>query len=299
MQLSRIADDMNGGGVLSMEISVSPVHGRFVAEVAGVDLSKPLDDDYFDHIHDAFLEHSILVFRGQALTNEQHIAFSRRFGELEIHTAKHWLLPDFPEILVLSNRGENGTRPIVNGGAYWHSDMTYMAKPPLGSVLYALEVPPEGGDTLYTDMYAAYETLDEKTKGRIENLEVIHRYGDRYQMMASDDNDRPPLTPEQLAEVPDVVHPMVRTHPETGRKALFVNEGFTVAIVELAKDEGEALLEKLFSHSVQPAHVYRHRWQAGDLVMWDNRCTMHRATEYDLRYDRAMHRTTIQGDRPA
>ena len=282
-----------------MEVTVSPVHGRFVAEVSGVDLSKPLDDDRFTHIHDAFLEHSILVFRGQALSNEQHIAFSRRFGELEIHTAKHWLLPDFPEILVLSNRGEQGTKPIVNGGAYWHSDMTYKAKPPLASLLYAFEVPPQGGDTLYADMYAAYETLDEQMKRRIGDLEAIHRYGDRYQMMARDDKDRPPLTSQQLAEVPDVVHPVVRAHPQTGRKALFVNEGFTIGVTGLPKDEGDALLEKLFRHSVQAAHVYRHRWQAGDLVMWDNRCTMHRATEYDLHHDRAMHRTTVQGDRPA
>jgi taurine dioxygenase len=284
--------------VEDMEITVSPVHGRFVAELTGVDLSKPLHDDHFAYIHDAFLEHAILVFRAQTLSNEQHIAFSRRFGELEIHPAKHWLLPDSPEILVLSNRGEKGTKPIVNGGAYWHSDMTYKAKPPLGSLLYAIKVPPEGGDTLYTDMYTAYETLDEQMKRRIEGLQIIHRYGDRYQKMASVDKDRPALTPEQLAEVPDVVHPAVRTHPETGRKALFVNEGFTIGVAGMPKEESEALLEKLFQHSVQPAHVYRHRWQAGDLVMWDNRCTMHRATEYDLRHDRAMHRTTIQGDRP-
>ena len=284
--------------VEDMEITVSPVQGRFVAEVAGVDLSKPLDDDRFRDIRDAFLAHSILVFRGQTLSNEQHIAFSRRFGELEIHPAKHWLLPESPEILVLSNRGEKGTKPIVNGGAYWHSDMTYKAKPPLGSLLYAIAVPPEGGDTLYTDMYSAYESLDEQMKRRIADLEVIHRYGDRYQKMAREDKDRPALTPQQLAEVPDVVHPAVRTHPETGRKVLFVNEGFTIGVAGMPKDESAALLEKLFNHSVQPAHVYRHRWQAGDLVMWDNRCTMHRATEYDVRFDRAMHRTTIQGDRP-
>ena len=281
-----------------MNLSVTPVQGRFVAEVVGVDLSRPVDDERFARIHDAFLEHSILVFRGQDLSNEQHIAFSRRFGELEIHTAKHWLLPEFPEILVLSNRGEEGTRPIVNGGAYWHSDITYKAKPPLGSLLYALEVPPEGGDTLFADMYAAYESLDDETRAHIEGLEAIHRYGDRYRMMAEVDRDRPPLTPEQLAEVPDVVHPVVRTHPETGRRALFVNEGFTIGIVGLPEAEGKALLDALFDHSVQPARVYRHRWQAGDLVMWDNRCTMHCATDYDLRHVRAMHRTTIQGDRP-
>ena len=279
-------------------ITVTPVQGRFVAEVDGVDLSRPLDDGDFGLIHDAFIAHSILVFRGQSLTNEQHIEFSRRFGELEIHTAKHWLLPDYPEILVLSNRGEQGTKPIVNGGAYWHSDITYKAKPPLGSLLYALEVPPEGGDTLFADMYTAYESLDDETKARIEGLRAIHRYEDRYRMMAKEDKERPPLTKEQLAQVPDVVHPVVRTHPLSGRKALYVNEGFTVGIEGMPDAEGRALLEMLFRRSVEPGNVYRHCWRAGDLVMWDNRCTMHRATEYDLRHTRAMHRTTIQGDRP-
>jgi len=281
------------------KITITPAQGRFVAEVSGVDLSRPMDDRQFEQIHDAFIAHSILVFRNQTLSNEEHIAFSRRFGELEIHTAKHWLLPDYPEILVLSNRGEQGTKPIVNGGAYWHSDITYKAKPPLGSLLYALQVPPEGGDTLYADMYAAYESLDDATKERIEKLQAVHRYGDRYQLMAKDDKDRPPLTAAQLAEVPDVVHPVVCTHPESGRKALYVNEGFTIDIKDLPEDEGSALLGELFNQSVQKGHIYRHRWQAGDLVMWDNRCTMHRATEYDARHTRAMHRTTIQGDRPA
>ena len=280
------------------EPTVTPVQGRFVAEISGVDLSEQIEEAVFSRIHRAFLEHSVLVFRGQKLGNEEHIAFSRRFGELEIHTARHWLLPEHPEILVLSNRGEKGTKPIVNGGAYWHSDITYKAKPPLGSLLYALEVPPEGGDTLYADMYAAYESLDAETKALIEGLQAVHRYGDRYRMMAREDKDRPPLTAEQLAQVPDVVHPVVRTHPETGRKALFVNEGFTVGIAGLAQDEGRTLLEALFRHSVRPEHVYRHHWRAGDLVMWDNRCTMHRATDYDLRHARAMHRTTIQGDSP-
>lgn len=281
-----------------MNLRVTPLRGRFAAEISGVDLSASLDEATFDRIREAFRAHSVLVFRSQALTNEQHIAFSRRFGELEIHTAKHWLLPDQPEILVLSNRGEKGTKPIVNGGAYWHSDITYKAKPPLGSLLYALEVPPEGGDTLFADMYGAYETLDEDTRARIGRLRAIHRYADRYRQMGVEDRERPPLTREQLAEVPDVEHPVVRTHPQTHRKALFVNEGFTVGIARMEQDEGRALLERLFEHSVRPEHVYRHRWRAHDLVMWDNRCTMHRATDYDLRYTRAMHRTTICGDAP-
>jgi len=281
-----------------MNPGVTPLRGRFAAEISGVDLSAPMEDATFHRIREAFLDHLVLVFRGQQLTNEQHIAFSRRFGELEIHTAKHWLLPDQPEILVLSNRGERGTKPIVNGGAYWHSDITYKAKPPLGSLLYALEVPPEGGDTLFADMHAAYESLDEDTRARIDRLRAIHRYADRYRQMAAEDRERPALTGEQLAQVPDVEHPVVRTHPQTRRKALFVNEGFTVGIVGMEQDEGRALLGRLFDHSVRPEHVYRHRWRARDLIMWDNRCTMHRATDYDAGSTRAMHRTTICGDEP-
>ena len=280
-----------------MNLAITPLHDRFVAELSGADLSQPIDDEVFSRIHEAFLAHSVLIFRGQQLTNEQHLAFSRRFGKPEIHAAKPYLLPQHPEIMVLSNRGEKGTKPIVNGGAYWHSDVMYKGKPPLGSILYALAVPPQGGDTLFADMYGAYETLDEKIRVRIKTLHAVHRYADRYQKMASN-NQRPPLTREQLAEVPDVEHPVVRTHPETGRKALFVDEGFTVGIVGLSEAEGQALLEKLFSHSVQPPLVYRHQWHAGDLLLWDNRCTIHCATDYDQRYARAMHRISIQGDVP-
>lgn len=281
-----------------MSIDITPALRGYTAEVSGIDLSRALDNESFDRLHRAFLDHSILVFRGQKLSNEQHIEFSRRFGELEIHTAKHWLLPEYPEILVLSNRGEEGTKPIVNGGAFWHSDITYKARPPLGSLLYALEVPPEGGDTLYADMYGAYETLDEETKRRVEGLRAIHRYADRYRQMAREDTERPALTAEQLAEVPDVEHPLVRTHPETGRRALFVNEGFTVGIVGMDESQSRALLESLFAHSTRDELVYRHRWHAGDLVFWDNRCTMHRATEYDLCHTRSMRRTTISGSVP-
>lgn len=281
-----------------MTFSATPVQGSFVAEIDGVDLSQPVDEHLFKSIHDTFLKHSILVFRNQTLSNDQHIAFTRRFGDLEVHTAKHWVLPDQPEILVLSNRGEKGTKPIVNGGAYWHSDITYKATPPLGSMLYALEVPPEGGDTLFANMYGAYDALDDAMKQRIARLKAVHRYADRYQRMASTDKERPPLSASQLAEVPDVIHPVVRTHPETGRKALYINEGFTVGIVGLPDEEGKALLEELNTHSTQSELVYAHKWKAGDLVFWDNRCTMHRATEYDSSYTRAMHRTTIRGDAP-
>jgi len=280
-----------------MSLSIRPAQGQFVAEITGVDLAVPVDDATFQKIHAALLAHSVLVFHNQTLSDDQHIAFSRRFGELEIHTAKHYVLPEHPEILVLSNRGGKGTAPIKDGGAYWHSDVTYKERPPMGSLLYALEVPPAGGDTLYADMYRAYETLPEATKKRIAGLKAIHRYADRYRLQQAV-SGRPSLD-ATLNTMPDAVHPVVRTHPETGRKALFVNEGFTVGIVGLPDAEGKALLDALNAHATRPELVYTHKWRAGDLVIWDNRCTMHRATDYDAaRYPRAMHRTTVAGTLP-
>jgi taurine dioxygenase len=280
-----------------MSLEILPLKGRFAAEVGNVDLSKPIDDNTFQAIRAALLDHSVLVFHGQRLSNERHIAFSRRFGALEVHAARHYVLPEHPEILVLANRGEKGTAPIKDGGAYWHSDMTYTAKPPMGSLLYALEVPPEGGDTLYADMAAAYAALPEATKRCIATLKAVHRYADRYRKQQAKTN-RPSLE-ATLATMPDAVHPVVRTHPEAGRKALFVSEGFTVAIVGLPEAEGRVLLDELNAHATRPEFVYAHKWRAGDLVIWDNRSTMHRATDYDdARFARTMHRTTVAGTVP-
>jgi len=278
-----------------MTLSVTKIGNTFVGEVEGVDLSKPLDDQTVEDICQAWWDNSILVFRDQDLTQEQHVAFSGQFGELQGHTVKDWLLPTHPEILVLSNRGRGGVKPLENGGAYWHSDISYEAVPPMGSILYGLTVPPEGGDTLYADMYAAYETLDDETKALIDERMAIHNYKHRYMMMAKGDK-RPEPTQEQLAEWVDVRHPVALAHPDSGRKALFVNEGFTVAVEGLDKDESDALLQKLYAHSVRPEFVYAHKWRPHDIVMWDNRCTMHSATPYDAEtYERTMHRTTIKG----
>ncbi len=270
---------------------------KFVTEVEDIDLSQPIDAVTIKDLRDAINRHSILVFRGQSIDNDQHLAFSRNFGDLEIHTVKQYLLPDYPEIIALANRGENGTTPIDNGGAYWHSDISYKAKPPMGSLLYSLEVPPEGGDTLYTDMYAAYDALSEEMKGTLEGLRAVHGYAARFAKMG-EGGKRPQLSAAQLAEVPEVSHPIVRTNPETGRKALYVNEGFTLSIVGMAMDESRDLLDRLTAHTMEPRFVYAHKWRVGDLVFWDNRATMHCATAYDTQYARTMHRTTIQGDVP-
>jgi taurine dioxygenase len=201
-----------------------------------------------------------------------------------------------PEILALNNRGEQGTKPLMNGGAYWHSDISYKPTPPMGSLLHAIEVPPEGGDTLFADMCGAYEALDGETRALVEGLRAVHSYAGRYERMAAGDPGRPKLTPEQLAEIPEVSHPVVRTHPQSGRKALFVNEGFTLRIEGMQEAASAALLEKLYAHCTEERFVYRHRWHADDLVFWDNRTTMHCATPYDLRHARNMHRTTLRGE---
>lgn len=285
-----------------MSINVQRISGTFVGEVSGIDLSDDHDATTIAKLRTALLEHSILVFHDQDMSNHEHVRFSQKFGPSEIHTVRQYLLPDFPEIIALANRGENGTKPIANGGAYWHSDITYKAKPPMGSILYALEVPPAEGDTLYCDMGAAYESLPASTKKRIAGLHAVHGYLPRFMASRAIDegfkDNQFELSADQKADLAEVVHPIVRTHPESGRKALFINEGFTLRVDGIDEEEGRALLDELNAHATQEPFIYRHRWGVGDVVFWDNRTTMHCATDYDRRHARRMHRTTIQGDVP-
>jgi taurine dioxygenase len=288
--------------MLTTQIEFERISETFVAQVYGINLAEVQDAETIAVLREGLNEHGILVFRDQSLTNAEHVRFSQQFGQSEIHTVKQYLLPDFPEIIALANRGEEGTKPIANGGAYWHSDITYKARPPMASLLYALEVPPEGGDTLYCDMLSSYRDLDATVRSRIDGLNAVHGYLNRF--LASrriDDSFEQAaftLSEQQKAELAEVVHPVVRTHPETGRRALFVNEGFTLRIDGMADAESQALLDELYAHATQPRHLYRHEWRVGDAVFWDNRVTMHKATHYDRRYARRMHRTTVQGDVP-
>lgn len=285
-----------------MTLSVKRINDTFVGEVQGVNLADDHGAGEIKEIRDALMVHGILVFHGQEMTSEEHVRFSQKFGPSEIHTVKQYLLEGFPEIIALSNRGDKGTKPIANGGAYWHSDITYKARPPMGSILYGLEVPPEGGDTLYCDMAAAYDNLSDAMKERIEGLKAVHSYLPRFMASRQIDegfqDNKFELSDEQKAELAEVVHPIVRTHPENGRKALFINEGFTVRVEGMDEAEGQALLDELNAHATQDRHIYAHGWSAGDVVFWDNRVTMHKATDYDRQYARRMHRTTVQGDVP-
>lgn len=283
----------------SQPFEVRPLQGLVGAEIISLDLTRPLDEEDFARVHRAHLDHHVVVFRDQRITAQQQIDFSRRFGVLQIHVLKQFLLAGHPEILIVSNIVENG-QPVGLGdaGKYWHSDLSYKELPSLGSMLHAQELPSEGGDTLFADMHRAYDTLPAHLRSAIEGRSAVHSYTARYSEGKNAANWRPTLTPDQLAQVATVTHPVVRTHPENGRKALFVSEGFTTHIVDLAEDESRDLLAQLYAHSVQPEHVYRHQWQPHDMVFWDNRSLIHLAAGTPEHLRRKLYRTTIQGDAP-
>jgi taurine dioxygenase len=269
------------------------------AEVLGLDLSQPVSDDDFARLHRAHLDHHVLVFRDQHITPGQQVEFSRRFGRLQIHVLRQFQLPSDPEVLVISNIREND-RPIGLGdaGHFWHSDLSYKETPSLGSMLHAQELPAEGGDTLFANQHTAWEQLPEHLKRAVEHAKAEHSYLARYADLQKRSPWRPNLTQAQIDEVKPVVHPVVRTHPETGRKALFVSEHLTTRIVGLPESESRALLDELFDHSTRPQHIYRHKWQPQDMVFWDNRSLMHLAAGCPEDQRRKLYRTTIEGDVP-
>jgi len=284
------------------------------AEISGVDLSQPLDDDAFAQVAAAFFEHQVVVFRGQTLTPAQQIAFTRRFGVLEEHVRTEHRLPGHPEILIVSNvRDERGRAiGVEDAGRFWHSDLSYKRVPSLLSALYALEVPvgDDGvvlGHTSFASTAAAYDALPEELQRRLQALSNVHSY--RYyraknaaaqkleQARGARVVQEHAPSDAQWASVPDVAAPIVRSHPVTGRKGLFVNEAHTSCIVGLPEDEGAALLARLCAHIVRPEFRYEHAWRAGDLLMWDNVAVQHKANfDYDLPLRRLMHRTTVRGE---
>ncbi|WP_395320143.1 TauD/TfdA dioxygenase family protein [Variovorax sp. UC74_104] len=283
----------------SQHFEVRPFPAPVGAEILGLDISKPINAEDFARIHKAHLDHHVLVFRNQQITPQEHIDFSRRFGPLEIHVLHQFQLKDHPEILIVSNIKENG-EPIGLGdaGVYWHSDISYKPKPSLGSLLHAQELPSEGGDTLFADQHLAWESLSPELQQRILPLKAEHSYLAKYEELRAKNPWRPKLSQAQIDQVAPAVQPVVRTHPETGRKALFVSEHFTTRIVGLPQEESDALLAELFAHSVKPEFVYRHTWAPHDLVFWDNRSLMHLAAGTPDHLRRRLNRTTIVGDTP-
>ena len=269
------------------------------AQVLGLDLAQPLSLGDFQRLHHAHLDHHVLVFREQHITPQQQVDFSRRFGPLQIHVLRQFQLPTQPEVLIISNIVEDG-QPIGLGdaGHFWHSDLSYMEVPSLGSMLHAQELPDEGGDTVFANMHLAWESLPAALRHAVRGARAEHSYLSQYEELRRRNPWRPALTQAQIDEVTPVTHPVVRVHPETGRRALFVSEHFTTRIVGVPEDESRALLDELFAHSVRPEHLYVHRWQPHDLVFWDNRSLMHLATGCPSDQRRKLYRTTIEGDAP-
>ena len=297
--------------VTATRVAVDKVGGALGAEVRGVDLSKPLSDETFQQIFDAWLEHILLVFPDQVLTNEQHIEFSRRFGTLEVHPSRKHNVKDNPELLLLTNRKDAAGNYVSlrDGGSIWHSDLSYMAEPSRCSLLYAIDVPVDGGDTEWANMYSAYDSLPQRFKEQIAGLRAVHqfdlidnpRFGPPSHMTGEDLKGSiwEPKSAAVKARTPDAVHPIARTHPVTGRKALFVSRRFTVRVADMDPEQGESLLLELFDYAERPEHVYHHRWSKHQLLLWDNRCTVHLACggvpDNQLR---TMQRTTVRGAVP-
>jgi taurine dioxygenase len=284
---------------MSKAFEVRRLGRTFFAEVVGLDLARPLDDATFARVKAAHLEHGVLVFRDQELTPEQHIAFSRRFGPLQIHPMGQFNLEGAPEILLVSNDRHADGRPvgIADAGRYWHTDMSYMKEPALGSMLYARAIPAEGGDTMFCDMTAACRDLPPEKRAALVRHAAIHHFASRWAREAQKAGLRPAQSKEEQDRNPPVEHPMLRTHPETGEPAIYAG-GFAVGVAGLAPEEAEALLDWVEQWVTQPAYVYRHRWRLHDLVFWDNRRVMHHATEYPAQLRRHMHRTTVKGNAP-
>jgi taurine dioxygenase len=278
-----------------MSLKLRKLSHALGAEVCDVDISKPMSEASFGDIYQAFLTHGILLFRNQEITREQHIEFSRRFGELDRHDAlprdRH---PNYPEILLVTNEPKPDGSPSDSRytGRQWHSDMSFTAVPSLGSLVRGLTMPEVGGDTVFANMYLAYETLSDGMKKMIAELHGIHLSGTR---KINNLESGVPRAEEQRRLSPPIAQPVVRVHPETGRKALYLGEkvkrfdGFT-------EEESKPLIDYLNEHATRFEFIYRHQWRKNDIVAWDNRCTMHLALgDFDETQRRHMERTTVLG----
>jgi taurine dioxygenase len=280
---------------LTAELDITPLNPTFVAEIHGLDLGARHTTETLAALRAALTKHKLLLFRDQVLTPRQQKDFARNFGELHVHPLlNNDAGNDNPEIIVLDYGPD---RPPEQDE--FHTDVTFIATPPLGSILYGVEIPETGGDTLFADLGAAYAALSEPLKRVLEGLTARHDFersfrNSAYYGTTSD--------PEKFATArrnnPPVSHPVVRTHPETGEKGLFVNRAFTEAIQGLSRLESDALLDLLWRHAEQPQFGYRHRWRTGDVLFWDNRITQHMVVADYWPQRRRMHRATILGDRP-
>jgi taurine dioxygenase len=275
------------------KFEVRPLSPLFAAEVVGLDLRQPLEEAARREVYDAFVRHHVLAFRDQRLDKDEQIAFSRQFGTLERHIARN-RGGDNPWVHTVSNLGADGKPSGVVASTSWHTDKSFRPEPSLATILHAVTMPPDGGDTCFADMYAAYEALSPEDKTALDGLRVIHSWE-----LSLAKHGRQ-ATPDEIRDAPPMSHPLVRLHPDTGRKCLFMGEhashidGWPFA-------DGRALLARLEEHATGERFIYRHRWRPGDVLMWDNRCLLHRADpNFDAaRHPRVLHRTCLRGTAPA
>lgn len=273
-----------------MAITVSPLSEAIGARIEGVDLSRELDTGTFDTVKRALFEHAIIVVPGQTLDEDDQERFCRYFGELEMVRSGE-ATSDHPAVLMITNVTDSG-RPtaLEDGEMMFHYDQCYYENPALGSTLYAIEVPDEGGNTLFANCRLAYEALDDGWKARLDGLRALHYY---------DYKRDPTLRPSTInPDAPQWVHPVVRTHPETGKKAIYVNRLMTLWIEDIDRDESDEILDHLFAHIEKPEFVYEHEWTVGELIMWDNRCSAHARTWFSPEKRRMMRRVTVRDPHP-
>ena len=274
-----------------MAITVTPLSDALGAEISGVDLRRPQDADTVAEIRKAWQDHLVIVFRGQDLGQADQERFCHYFGELEVVKSSRSINDENPHILYVSNVKEPGLRTVLENGEMWfHSDQCYYEDPIMATVLYAIEVPSKGGNTLFADCYAAYETLADDVKRRIEGRRALNAYDYGPEMLVK--------TGPRPADAPHWDHPVVRTHPETGRKCIYVNRLMTEHIIDMDPDESRNLLASVYDHAERPEFLYEHVWRPHDLIMWDNRCTLHARTDFDPAERRMLRRMAVKGDTP-
>jgi alpha-ketoglutarate-dependent 2,4-dichlorophenoxyacetate dioxygenase len=288
-----VSDVLETRSPAAADFMIRELSPLFVAEVVGLDLRRPLPEAARATVYDAFVRYHVLAFRDQKLTKDEQIAFSEQFGTLERHIARN-RGTDNPWVHMVSNLGPDGRPSGTVKSTIWHTDKSFRPEPSLATILHAVTMPPDGGDTCFANMYAAYDALSDDEKAAFDRLKVIHSWE------LSREKQGQKATPEEIRDAPPMCHPLVRVHPDTGRKCLFMGEhashidGWPMA-------EGRTLLARLDAHATEERFVYRHRWRPGDMLMWDNRCLLHRADpNFDAAfYPRVLHRTCLRGTAPA
>ena len=281
-----------------MTIKVRKLSYALGAEVSGVDLTQPLQEPVKAAIRQAWLKHQVLVFPEQELGAKKLAAFGMMFGELDTHLAAvDYMHPDSPGVYLITNRKIRGQPSETRDtGRLWHSDHSFTTRPTMATLLHCIDIPEVGGNTLFANMYMAYDALSDTMKRTLESLEAVHSFGHYVSINPHLQKRNKEQTETHVKRTPPVVHPIVRAHPENGRKALYVSEGYTSHIAGMTREESRGLLEFLFRHSVRPEFTYRHAWTRKELLMWDNRCVLHLApADYSHEDTRHMHRVTVLG----